>query len=144
MEKIIADSCYWIGLSDPRDELHGRASKARDRYRGWQLVTTEEVLTEFLAHARSSEKNRKTNSVDFLGGIIEDKNVKIIPQFHKLFNEFVWLFHARYDKRYSLQDRISMCTMSCYAIIHVLTNDHRFTKKGFVIIGPFNGALCRR
>ena len=134
MEKIFADSCYWIGLFDPRDELHKTAREARDQYRDCQLVTTEEVLTEFLTRMRSPEKNRRIDAVESLGKIMEDENVKIIPQSHESFDEGVRIFRSRYDKNYSLQDCISMCVMWRYDIINVLTNDHHFTQEGFVIL----------
>ena len=134
MKKIFADSCYWIGLFDPADELHLKAVEARDRYNDSQIVTTEEVLTEFLTHMRASKKNRRTMAYEFLVKLKEQENVKIIPQSHQSFEEGVRLFRSRNDKDYSLQDCISMRAMEHYDIIHVLTNDHHFTQEGLVIL----------
>ena len=134
MNKIFADSCYWIGLFDPTDELHARAIEARDQYRELQLVTTEEVLTEFLTRMRASDKNRRTNAIRFLFDINKDENVRILPQSHESFDEGVRLFEARDDKDYSLQDCISMNAMVRHDILRVLTNDHHFEQEGFVIL----------
>lgn len=134
MDRIFADSCYWIGLFDPADELHVRAIKAREQYGDVQLVTTEEVLTEFLTRMKTSEKNRRTNAIRFLGDIKADENVEILPQSHESFDEGVRLFKARDDKKYSLQDCISMNAMERHGILHVLTNDHHFEQEGRVIL----------
>ena len=134
MNRIFVDSCYWIGLFDPTDELNARAIEARDWYRELQLVTTEEVLTEFLTRMRASDKNRRTNATRFLVDIIKDEKVQILPQSHESFDEGVRLFEARDDKNYSLQDCISMNAMVRHDILHVLTNDHHFEQEGFVIL----------
>ena len=134
MDRVFADTCYWIGLFDPTDQLHASARAAKDQYRELKLVTTEEVLTEFLTRMRTSDKNRRTNAVRFLFDIIRDDNVQILPQSDQSFAEGVRLFHARDDKDYSLQDCISMNTMEHHGISHVLTNDHHFEQEGFVIL----------
>ena len=132
--RIFADSCYWIGLFDPKDELHARAVEARDECRELQLVTTEEALTESLTRMRASDKDKRTKPVRFLFDIIKDENVRILPQSHESFDEGVRLFDARDDKDYSLQDCISMNAMVRHDILYVLTNDHHFTQEGFVIL----------
>ena len=134
MNRIFADSCYWIGLFDPTDELHMRAIEAKIRYRELQLFTTEEVLTEFLTRMRASDKNTRTNATRFLFDIIKDENMQILPQSHESFDEGVRLFEARDDKEYSLQDCISINAMVRHDILHVLTNDHHFEQEGFVIL----------
>ena len=134
MDRVFADTCYWIGLFDPTDQLHASARAAKDQYRELKLVTTEEVLTEFLTRMRTSDKNRRTNAVRFLFDIIRDDNVQILPQSDQSFAEGVRLFAARYDKDYSLQDCISMNTMEHHGISRVLTNDHHFKQEGFVIL----------
>ena len=134
MDRVFADTCYWIGLFDPTDQLHASARAAKDQYRELKLVTTEEVLTEFLTRMRTSDKNRRTNAVRFLFDIIRDDNVQILPQSDQSFAEGVRLFAARYDKDYSLQDCISMNTMEHHGISRVLTNDHHFEQEGFVIL----------
>ena len=134
MNKIFADSCYWIGLFDPADELHVRAIEAREQYSEVQLVTTEEVLTEFLTRMRTSEKNTRTDAVAFLADIMKNENVQVLPQSHESFEEGVRLFEARDDKNYSLQDCISMNAMERHDILHVLTNDHHFEQEGFIVL----------
>ena len=134
MEKIFADSCYWIGLFDPKDQLHARAVEARDGFKECQLVTTEEVLTEFLTHMSASDRSTRTSAVSFLLDVKNTDNVQIIPQSHESFEQGIRLFAARDDKEYSLQDCISMNAMESLAITRALTNDHHFEQEGFVIL----------
>ena len=134
MEKIFADSCYWIALFDSKDQLHAKASKAKIRYKERQLVTTEEVLTEFLTRMRASDTDRRTKAVEFLRNINEDENVQVLPQSHQSFEAGVRRYVERDDKDYSLQDCISMNSMDDHDIYQVLTNDHHFTQEGFEIL----------
>ena len=48
MERVFADSGYWIALVNPRDNLHQKAHAVLRDLRPAQIVTTEMVLTEFL------------------------------------------------------------------------------------------------
>lgn len=134
MEKIFADSCYWIGLFDPKDQLHAKASKAKDRYKEHQLVTTQEVLTEFLTRMKASDKDRRTKAVEFLRNINEDQKVQVLSQSHESFDQGGRLYFARPDKDYSLQDCISMNAIEQHGIHLVLTNDHHFEQEGFFVL----------
>ena len=48
MNRMFADTSYWIALFNPRDELHAKAAGAAQRYSDDQIVTSEMVLVEFL------------------------------------------------------------------------------------------------
>ncbi len=48
MERVFADTGYWIALLNPRDDLHQKASATALDYSPNQIVTSEMVLTEFL------------------------------------------------------------------------------------------------
>jgi uncharacterized protein len=48
MERVFADTGYWIALLNPRDDLHQKAYATSREYSPNQLVTSEMVLTEFL------------------------------------------------------------------------------------------------
>ncbi len=47
MERVFADTGYWITLLNPRDDLHQKASTTSRDYNPNQIVTSEMVLTEF-------------------------------------------------------------------------------------------------
>jgi predicted nucleic acid-binding protein len=46
---VFADTFYWYAIANPRDQWHQVARQARARLGALQIVTTEEVLLEFLA-----------------------------------------------------------------------------------------------
>jgi uncharacterized protein len=48
MSAVFADTFYWAALANPRDQWHQPVLQARARLGAIQIVTTEEVLTEFL------------------------------------------------------------------------------------------------
>ena len=48
MKWVFADTLYWYGLSNPRDQWHRPAALARTQLGDVGIVTTEEVLVEFL------------------------------------------------------------------------------------------------
>lgn len=50
MRRTFADTMYWIALASPHDQWHSMAIQAGRALRGTLIVTTEEVLSEFLAH----------------------------------------------------------------------------------------------
>jgi hypothetical protein len=48
MSSVFVDTLYWYGLANPHDQWHPIVLRARARLGSVQLVTTEEVLIEFL------------------------------------------------------------------------------------------------
>jgi uncharacterized protein len=49
MERVFADTGYWIALLNPRDELHEKASAASGDYTSNRIVTSEMVLNRLKA-----------------------------------------------------------------------------------------------
>jgi uncharacterized protein len=43
MERVFADTGYWIALLNPRDDLHERASSISGNYSATQIVTSEMI-----------------------------------------------------------------------------------------------------
>ncbi len=50
MRQVYADTVYWIALANPLDQWHTLAVQAGPTLRGATIITSEEILTEFLAH----------------------------------------------------------------------------------------------
>lgn len=48
MQLIFADTFYWTALINPRDQWHQQVKSLRPQLLHQQLVTTDEVLIEFL------------------------------------------------------------------------------------------------
>ncbi len=48
MKQIFADTSYWIGLVNPRDQIHRKVIKITQQLFSVRLLTTEMVLGELL------------------------------------------------------------------------------------------------
>jgi hypothetical protein len=75
-------------------------------------VTTEEVLSEFLAHFSGYGTVLRQAAVRFVESITNDKAVGVRPQSHESFVAGLDLYKARPDKGYSHTDCISMVALS--------------------------------
>ncbi len=52
MRRVFADSLYWIALSHQRDQWHAAALKASRAPQSVEIVTAQEMLSEFLTAFR--------------------------------------------------------------------------------------------
>lgn len=97
-------------------------------------MTTDEVLTEFLAGLSNRGKSLRLQAAKMVRAILENPNVNVVPQSHDSFLNGVDLYEQRCDKSYSLTDCISMTTMRSESLTEVLTNDHHFEQESFTIL----------
>jgi uncharacterized protein len=134
MRTIFVDTHYWVALTNPQDQWHQQVLAASRTLQSARLVTTEEVLTEylnFLAPRGSHLRRRAREAVDRM---IKNPNVTVVPQAHDTFQAGLGLYEQRPDKEYSLTDCISMLTMRRLGIYEVLTHDHHFAQEGFAVL----------
>ena len=98
-----------------------------------EIVTTEEVLTEFLAAFRYDPVLRQaaTASIERMGN---NPKVTVLEQSHQSFLDGLVLYKDRPDKEYSLTDCISMLAMRKLGITEILTHDNHFKQEGFAIL----------
>lgn len=120
MTPVFADTFYWYALANPRDQWHLTALKARATIGQRHVITTEEVLTEFLA-AMSGHPFLRISAKKLLESIFLSPYVSVIEQSHASFAEGLELYNSRPDKAYSLVDCISMTTCRKSGITEVLT-----------------------
>jgi uncharacterized protein len=95
------------------------------------LVTTEEVLTEFLAAVSSHGDHTRRLACRLVREILGDPRIQVAAQSHESFLAGLALYERRPDKEYSLTDCISMNVMRHRGIQDVLTNDRHFAQEGF-------------
>jgi uncharacterized protein len=131
---VFADTLYWYAIANPRDQWHPVAVQARARLGALQIVTTEEVLLEFLAAMSGGGQYLRRATVALVRTIMADQSAKVLPQTHFSFLRGVELYEKRPDKAYSLVDCISMNAMRDEGITEILTNDHHFTQEGFLVL----------
>jgi uncharacterized protein len=133
MRRVFADSLYWIALSHQKDQWHAAALKASHAVRTAEIVTTDEVLGEFLTAMRHTPQLRKIASLQ-ADGVLADPSITVIPQSRPGFERGFALYKARPDKAYSLTDCISMQAMRQEGITDILTHDAHFAQEGFTIL----------
>lgn len=133
MRRVFADTHYWIAITYVRDQWHEEAVRASRTLQGVEVVTTEEVLTEFLAAFRYHHELRlaATSTVE---RIENNPDIVVRRQSHQSFIDGLALYKARPDKKYSLTDCISMEAMRQEGISEVLTHDRDFMREGFHIL----------
>lgn len=124
--RVFADTFYWIALTDSGDNAHARAMRIAD-----DIVTTDEVLTEYLTFFCAAPEFIRREVALAVKDILEDPTVKVIPQSRDSFLAGHKLYSDRPDKGYSLTDCVSMQTMRQESITEVLTNDRHFEQEGF-------------
>lgn len=135
MNRVFVDAVYWIARTDQRDQWREVAIVAYNRLgRDTQLVTTEEVLTEFLTHLSSGGPELRRRAAIAVRRIMSDPNIEVVHQTHESFMDGLDRYASRLDKGYSLQDCVSMNIMESEGIVEVLTNDRHFDQEGFAIL----------
>ena len=133
MKTVFADSHYWIAIVNVHDQWAEAAKTARKLLGEALIVTTDEVLTEFLA-ALSCGKHMRKQATKMVRLILDNPNVKVIPQTRDSFLKGLIFYENRNDKEYSLIDCISMNVMRTESLVEVLTNDHHFEQEGYTVL----------
>lgn len=129
-----ADTFYWISLTNPDDAFHKRCVIFDATSPRPQIVTTDEVLVEFLTFFSGQGLHLRTRAAAVVRQVFTNRSIHVMPQSRASFQAGFELYVARPDKRYSLTDCISMQTMRRQNLTDVLTNDHHFAQEGFQIL----------
>lgn len=134
MRRIYADALYWVALAHRKDQWHRQAVLASQQLGAVPLVTTDEVLDEFLAHFSGYGRRLRDRAARTVRDLFRNPSIEIIPQTRQSFLAGLALYEARPDKAYSLTDCISMVTMRQEGITEILTHDDHFKQEGFTIL----------
>jgi predicted nucleic acid-binding protein len=134
MKAVFADSLYWIAIVKPGDPWANAAKIAKSRLGEVRIVTTDEVLTEFLTALSGAGETLRQKAAEMVRAILSNPNVKVVPQSRGTFLHALDLFGQRGDKEYSPTDCVSMNTMKVESLLEILTNDHHFEQEGFTIL----------
>ena len=133
MRLVFIDSLHLIALAIHDDQWHELSQQiAESLTDAVRLVTTYEVLIEFLAGVSRAGPEVRMEAVATVRDIMSDPNITLIPQSIGLFTRGLELYASRPDKRYSLTDCISMTVMREQDISEALTHDRDFESEGFV------------
>jgi predicted nucleic acid-binding protein len=127
---VFADTLYWIAIFLPGDPW-APAAKSVD-LTGARLITTEEVLAEFLTGVSCYGEGTRRTACKFVREILNDPGVDVVEQSHVSFLGGLALYEKRPDKQYSLTDCISMNVMMRKSVTEILTQDRHFSQEGFL------------
>lgn len=134
MKEVFADTLYWIAVTYPDDMWHSFAVEAFKRLGPVHLVTTDEVLIEFLTALSAAGAYYRRKAAGAVRGILASEDVTVLPQSRATFLAGLDLYERRADKGYSLTDCVSMNAMRELGLAEILTNDHHFEQAGFVVL----------
>lgn len=141
MKTVFADTAYWVAMARPRDQWRSAARNALRQLGAVTIVTTDEVLTEFLTSLSRTGPEARLRAVRSVRALQNDPSVRVVPQSRKSFRKALDRYEARSDKSYSLQDCVSMNVMEDQSITEILTSDRHFEQEGFTVL--MNRATAR-
>jgi predicted nucleic acid-binding protein len=134
MRAVFADTSYWIAASDRKDSWAAVAASAEYALANTILITTDEILVEYLAAFSGAGPKARQRSSSYVRRLFSRRDVSVVPQSRESFLDGLSLYETRPDKGYSLTDCISMCTMRAQGIREVLTTDRHFAQEGFIVL----------
>ena len=134
MTTVFADTVYWVATVRPNDQWKEPARRAKESLGSVRLLTTDEVLIEFLALLSHGGEYLRRQAVKMVRAILDNPNVTVLPQSRDSFLGGMQLFEQRPDKEYSPTDCISMNAMKHESVNKILTNDHHFAQEEFVVL----------
>ena len=80
MKVTFADTGYWMAVFSPGDDLHAEALKAKERLGNVILVTTDEVLVEFLNYFSGKGSKLRELAARMVRSMLDDPNVRVHQQ----------------------------------------------------------------
>lgn len=131
MDRVFADTGYWIALLNPRDDLHLKASATSREYSPNQVVTSEMVLTEFLNSFSDYGPRLRQAAAKAVASLRSTPQIVIVSQTSQLFQKALKRYHDMADKSWSLTDCASFLIMEEERLTAALTHDRHFAQAGF-------------
>lgn len=138
MSEVFADTAYWIAVTIPGDKWAEAAISARTALPpDTRIVTTEEVLSEFLGWVsvrRRRFRHHRSVATSTVRAILRRPDVIVLQQTHQTFLAGLELYERRAESDYSLVDCASMAAMRERGIGQALTSDRHFEQEGFAAL----------
>src|SRR5271166_4158786 len=100
MSVVFADTFYWIALADFADSAHQRALTLTAELATSRIVTTDEVLTEYLTFFSTAPERIRREVAASVEGLLSSTLIRVIPQSRESFLAGLLLYRARPDKGY--------------------------------------------
>jgi predicted nucleic acid-binding protein len=100
MRRLFADTFYWVALADFTDSAHQRALALTSERAASRVVTTDEVLAEFLTFFATAPQPMRRKALSNTQRILEDPGVYVVPQSRESFLSGMALYAARPDRHF--------------------------------------------
>lgn len=130
MERVFADTGYWIALLNPRDELHRRALEFSKTFGFDRIATSEMVLTEFLNSLSPYGPYHRRAAASAVVAL-RRSGAAVVAQTPQLFAAALDRYQSMADKSWSLTDCASFLIMEEQHLGAALTHDLHFAQAGF-------------
>ena len=128
MNRVFADTSYYIALMGERDQHHAAAVAHALAFYG-EIITTDFVLVE-VGNAARTPANRIVFT-ELARSLREDSETVVVPASRTLLDKGLALFSRRCDKTWSLTDCISFTAMREHGLTDAITGDRHFEQAGF-------------
>jgi hypothetical protein len=79
VKAVFADAVYWIAIVKPGDPWKASAERARAVLGPARIVTSDEVLTEFLTALSNGGDILRQKAAQMVRAILANANVKVVP-----------------------------------------------------------------
>ena len=128
MNRVFADTSFYLALMRSDDPLHGLAAAESRIAR--PIITTELVIVE-LGNACARAEDHE-DYLMLVGAMRRTPRIKIVAFDTALLDRGLALMRERADKDWSLTDCTSFLVMGDHGITYALTGDKLFRQAGFV------------
>lgn len=134
MDRLFADTGYWVALLDKEDGLHEKAVNVSRGLGPSHIFTSEMVPTEFLNCFSGLGPHLRGAAVKAIETLRNSAGVTIVPQTSSLFERACQRYRDMRDKAWSLTDCASFLIMEDENLTTALTRDQHFPQAGFLAL----------
>lgn len=80
MKKLFADTCYWIAILSPKNDLHQKAKEVSKSLSPFFTVTSEMVLAELLNTFAERGERLRSAAAQMTEQLKSAPNCEVVPQ----------------------------------------------------------------
>ena len=132
---LFVDAVYLIASFDPNDQWRDFALELVDLVESRSLVTTDGVLSEFLAHCSRFDPSRRLRAARVAQQYKTSPHIEVVSLTPDLVIAGIEAYAGEFRySRLSLQDCISILVMRQRGISEALTADREFTLAGINVL----------
>ena len=134
-EPLFIDTVYLIAVFDPDDQWGPAAESLDNEYDTRPLVTTDGIVSEFLAHCSRYDHEVRLRASVFAQQLKSDDRFEVAELTTGLVDAAIDAYAGEFRyTRLSLQDCISILVMRQRGIFDALTADREFTLAGINVL----------